>query len=291
VSSPETRRLLVVAGISMLVFLAVWAVAVGTRFGQEIDDAALTGGRSAPDAAQSTADEFLNAISAGSLIAAFAVLAVFAWIRRRPELLLLPLAVVGLSLFATELFKHVIFERPDVFVDSKHPENSYPSGHSTATIAIGLAAIVVAPPRLRTRVAIGAALLAAVGGVFVVTADWHRPSDSIGSFTLTLAMTALLLAVLRARRAAPKALAEPGEHDAASAAARVELTALLAGAALFVGSGVIASLRYGANVDWNRFHAAFLLASLVIVVAAGLCVGAFLRALPTDDARPADELG
>ena len=293
-SAPDVRRLLVLAGVALVVFFAVWVLAVGTEIGQEADDAALTGGRAAPDRAQTAADNLLRIVSVGSLVAAIAVLSGLAWLRRRPGLLLVPAAVIGLSLVATELFKHVILERPDLAVTSKLPDNSYPSGHTTVAISIGLAALIVATARLRGLVGLGAALLAAAGGVFVVTADWHRPSDPIGSFALTLAVTALVLAGLRmwrrSREGAEGEL-ETAEHGVASPAARVEITTLMVGAALFVGSGVIASLRYGSEVDWNRFHAAFLLASLVIVAAAGLTVGALLRAMASPPSRPGSDLG
>lgn len=295
-SRPEVRRLLLVAAAAFTIFVVVWVLAVGTELGQKADDAALTGGRSAPDTAQSAADELLRFVSVGSLVAATAVLSALAWLRRRPGLLLVPAAVVGLSLIATELFKLVIFERPDLIVDSNHPENSYPSGHTTVAISIGLAAIIVAPERLRGAVGVAAALLAGAGGVFVVTADWHRPSDPIGSFTLTLAVAALVVAVLRMRTQAraggpAETRQSPDGGERRPHAARVEITTLMAGAALFVGSGVIASLRYGSEVDWNRFHAAFLVAAVVIVVAAGLTVGALLRGLASPEPRHDDDLG
>lgn len=291
-SAPEVRRLLAVAGIALVVFFGVYALAVGTELGQKADDAALTGGRSAPEQAQTTADELLQIVSIGSLVAAIAVLSGLAWLRRRPELLLVPAAVVGLSLFATEAFKLVIFERPDLVLETKLPENSYPSGHTTVAISIGLAAIIVAPPRLRGIVGLGAALLAAAGGVFVVTADWHRPSDPIGSFALTLAVTALIVAALRIwRPERDTGSMRAVDGGGGSHAARVEVTTLLLGAALFVASLVIASLKYGSDVDWNRFHAAFLLASVVIVIAAGLSVGALLRALGPPAQRQRPDLG
>lgn len=290
-SAPGVRRLLAFAAIALTVFFALYALAIGTEVGQKADDAALTGSRSAPDGAQSAADNLLRIVSVGSLIAAIAVLSGLAWFRRRPELLLVPAAIIGLSLLATEAFKLVIFERPDLIVEAKFPDNTYPSGHGTVAISIGLAAIIVAPPRLRGSVGLAAALLAAAGGVFVVTADWHRPSDPIGSFALTLAVTLFVVAALRIWRPEAEAVNPPPGDEQRPHAARIEITTLLVGAALFVGSGVIASLRYGAEVDWNRFHAAFLLASLVIVVAAGLTVGALLRALAPPPSRPESDLG
>ena len=75
-------------------------------------------------------------------------------------------------------------------IDSRLAGNSYPSGHATVVVEHRpRLRSLIAPPRLRTPVGpSGAASVAAAAGVFVVTADWHRPSDAIGSYLLTLAV-------------------------------------------------------------------------------------------------------
>ena len=274
----SARNLLLLSAAALVAFLVVYLLAVQTELGQRADEAALTGSQQAPERAQDAADKLLKVVSIGSLLAATAFLSALAWLRRRPGLLLIPAAVIGLSLIATEAFKLVIFERPDLVVDPGLVGNSYPSGHTTVAVAIGLAAVLIAPPRLRTPVAFGAASVAALAGVFVVTADWHRPSDPIGSYLLTLSVAAACMAALRLWLPA-RATRSHGLPQARADAARLELTAMFAGAALFVGALILASLRYGAEVDWNRFHAAFLLGSAVTVVTAGVVTAALLRAL------------
>lgn len=274
----SARRLVLLSAAAFAAFLLVYLLAVQTELGQRADEAALTGGRQAPERAQDAASELLHVVSIGSLLAATAFLSALAWVRRRPGLLLIPAAVIGLSLLATEAFKLVIFERPELVVAPKLLSNSYPSGHTTVAVAIGLAAVLVAPPRLRTVVGFAAAALAGLAGVFVVTADWHRPSDPIGSYLLTLSVAAACMAALRLWLPAQTTRT----HELPSVrrgAAKLELTAMFAGASVFVGALVIGSLRYGAQVDWNRFHATFLFGSALIVIAAGLVVAALLRAL------------
>lgn len=277
------QRLLALAGLALFAFFALYVLAVQTEFGQRADEAALVGGRGAPDEADDAADNLLKLVSVGSLAATTAVLSGLAWLRRRPGLVLIPAAVIGISLLATEAFKLVILSRPDLGVQTDLEQNSFPSGHATIAVGIALAAVLISPPRLRWPVALGAVALAGLGGVFVVTANWHRPSDPIASFLLTLAVAALSVAALRIwhvwREGEPEPHHREGTAAGAHFAARLELLALMAGAALFVGSLVVASLRYGADVEWNRFHLAFLLASGAIVFAAGLTVGALLRAL------------
>lgn len=288
-AAPDVRRLLALAGLAFAAFVVVYLLAVQTELGQRIDEAALRGGRASPEPAQDTADRALRIVSVGSLLGATVVLSGLALLRRRAGLLLVPAAVLGVSLLAAEGFKHVLLQRPDLVADPQLIGNSYPSGHTTVAIGIGLAAVLIAPRGLRPSAGWAAAALAATAGVFVVTADWHRPSDPIGSFLLTLAVAAAVMAALRIWRpaAATRAHAMPPARDGARATARLELAALFSGMALFVGALVIASLRYGSAIDWNRLHAAYLLSAAAIVVVAGLCVAALLRALEPAPPRPA----
>jgi hypothetical protein len=215
------------------------------------------------------------------------VLGALAWLWRRPWLIVLPAAVVGISLLAAELFKVVILSRPDLFPSSLEG-NSYPSGHTTIATSLGLSVLLIAPERLRGIVAIAAALFAGGVGILVVTADWHRPSDPLGSYALTLAITAAIVAALQAW--------EPGEMAAARIegrappsatilARRLEAAAIVTGVLLFAGAVLLAALVYGPDVAWNRPHAAFLGSIAAILVAAGITVSALLRILPATQSR------
>lgn len=279
--SPRAARLAVLAALALVAFLGVYAIAVQTEVGQRADEAALTGGREVPDRARSAADRMLSLVSVGFLVAATAGLSALALLRRDPRMLLLPAAIIGLSLIATEILKLWLLNRPELIPDPKLAGNSYPSGHTTVFTSIGLAGLIVAPPRLRGTVAVLAWAAAAGAGVFVLTAEWHRPSDPIGSYLLTLAVTAAVLAVYfgRGDDGAETAEQRRGRAGPTELARRIEWTAAAAAAALFAAALLIATLRYGPDVDWNRAHAAFLLSAAAIVIAAGLVVGALLRAL------------
>jgi hypothetical protein len=280
-ATPRVARLIALSALALAGFFAVYLLAVHTEVGQRGDEAALAGVEQVPERAQSAANRMLRTVSIGSLLIATGVLTGIALLRRRPALLLLPAAIIGISLIATEVFKLWLLERPDLVVDSRIAENSYPSGHATVFASIGLAFLVVAPPRLRPWAALLAAGLAAASGVFTVTADWHRPSDAVGSYLLTLGVTAGLLALLYSR--APELAGAESEAQRArrppAVAGPIEIAGAAAAVALFLGAVLFASLRYGPEVDWNRFHAAFLLSSAALVAAAGLTVGSLLRAL------------
>jgi membrane-associated phospholipid phosphatase len=273
---------LTTALVALVAFFAIYGLAVRTEVGQHADEAALVGGRSAPERAQSGADRLLRFISIGSLAAAVIALGALAWLWRRPWLIALPAAIVVVSLLATEAFKLAILERPDLW-PSTLEGNTFPSGHTTIATSLGLSAVLVAPTRARGVVALAAALFAGGVGILVVTADWHRPSDSLGSFALTLAIAAGIVALLQARAPAELGASQmegPAHPSSTVLARRLEAAAIAAGILLFVGAVLLAALRYGPDVAWNRPHAAFLGSVVAILVAAGITVGALLRALP-----------
>jgi membrane-associated phospholipid phosphatase len=281
-------RPLAIAIVALVVFFAIYGVAVRTEVGQHADEAALAGGRSAPQRAQSGASSLLRIVSVGSLVAAVIALGALSWSSRRPWLIALPAVVVGLSLVAAELFKLVILSRPDLWPSSLHG-NSFPSGHTAIAAGLGLSAVLVAPERLRGVVAVAAALFAGGVGILVVTADWHRPSDPLGSFALTLAIVAAIVALLdRWGRGELTSIAAEGRAppSATILARRLEAAAITAGVLLFAGAVLLAALRYGPEVAWNRPHAVFLGSIAVILVAAGLTVSALLRILPPDSPSP-----
>jgi membrane-associated phospholipid phosphatase len=274
---------LATALVALAVFFGLYGVAVRTEVGQHADQAALVGGHSAPQRAQSGASRLLRFISIGSLIAAVLALGALAWLWRRPWLIALPAALVGLSLLATEAFKLEIFHRPDLWPSTLLDANTYPSGHTSIAASLGLSAVLIAPSRWRAWAALAAALFAGGVGILVVTADWHRPSDPIGSYALCLAIAAGLVAGLQ--RWAPRQLAGGRAEGMAAMSAtvlarRLEAAALGAGVLLFVGAVLLAALRYGPDVAWNKPHAAFLGAVVAILIAAGITVGAMLRTLP-----------
>src|SRR6059058_2489486 len=189
-------KALVAALVALAVFFGIFGLAVRTEVGQHADEAALIGGRSAPERAQSGANRLLRFISVGSLAAAVLALGALAWLWRRPWLVALPAAIVIASLLATEAFKLVIFTRPDLWPSTLNG-NSYPSGHTAIATSLGLSSVLIAPDRWRGTVA--AALFAGGVGILVVTADWHRPSDPLGSYALCLAITAAVVAIIGAR--------------------------------------------------------------------------------------------
>ncbi len=286
--SPEVRRLAGTAALAFVVFLGIYALAVQTHVGQHLDVAAYAGGEQAPARAQQAAGRLLRTVSVGGLAIAILLLGTVAALRRRPSLVAVPAAVIGATMIAVEIFKHVLFSRPHLLGGEAFDFNTYPSGHTATAISVGLAAVLVAPPRLRSAAAVLAFAGAAGFGVFVVTAGWHLPSDAIGADALALAVACAVMATLYA--ISPASLSRE-RHTAASAppqrlATRLELGGIAAGAAFFVGVILFASLRYGPDIDWTRVDAAYLAAMATVVFAAALAVSLLVRVLPAAPREP-----
>jgi hypothetical protein len=279
-------RLVALSIGAFVVFVLLYLLAVQTGVGQRVDQAALTGGAQAPPRAQNAAGDLLRVVSVGGLVIAIVLLGAVAALRRRPLLVLVPAAVIGITMISVEVFKKLIFTRP-VLVDGPiFLENTYPSGHTAVAISVGLAALLVAPPRLRAPVAFGAAAAAAAFGVFVVTAEWHFPSDALGSYSLALCVAAGVMAAVLALTPSREASAElEAGPDPEAVASRLERGGLLAGGLFFFGVIVFASLRYGDAIDWNRVDAAYLGSMAAIVFAAALTVSLLLRALAGEPNR------
>jgi membrane-associated phospholipid phosphatase len=84
------------------------------------------------------------------------------------------------------------------------PDNAWPSGHSTAAAALGIALVLLAPPGRRVAVAVVATAGALVVGVALVALGRHYPSDVLGGYCIAGAWGAAAWAVTR-RRAVPAA--------------------------------------------------------------------------------------
>jgi membrane-associated phospholipid phosphatase len=124
--------------------------------------------------------------------------------RERPRVALAAIALMTLAPFTSETLKPLL-AHPHVHIGlvSIGPA-SWPSGHSTAALALVYAAVLVAPSRMRPVVAgIGVAFAAVVGCALLMLA-WHMPSDVLGGYLVATFWAALALAGLRAAdRAAP----------------------------------------------------------------------------------------
>ncbi len=125
-------------------------------------------------------------------------LVAIAFARERPRVALAVAAVMTLAPLTSELLKPLL-AHPHVQIGVVHiGAASWPSGHSTAALALVLSAVLVTPSRLRPLVAsVGAVFAAAVGCALLILA-WHMPSDVLGGYLVAALWAALAVAALRA---------------------------------------------------------------------------------------------
>ena len=201
---------------------------------------------------------------------------VVALLRRRPRVALAVGALLLGANVTTEVLKHVLAApRPaSLFAGGVPPlpAASWPSGHSTAVMALVLASVLAAPARLRPAVAaLGASLAIAVGYSLLATGT-HYPRDVLGGFLVAaiwaLCAVAALLATERLR-STPRA-----SHARVSIGAALGAPGVVVAAAL-VSSLVLLLVRTHDVVSYVQAHRAFVLgatgiAALSLALSTGL---------------------
>ena len=283
----QERRFLLLAGACVLVFGLLYLLAVRTGWGQSIDNATLAGRTARPEVLRAT-DRLLNTISISALVLVGAVVVLIALVRGRPHLALTALVLVGGANFTTQILKHWVLPRPTL-VDPDPLGPSFPSGHSTVALSLGLAVVLVVPHRARVVAALGAFGYASLVGIGVVTAGWHRPSDVVGAYLVTTTWAALSAAFLLAwqgttRVRTPRQSLEP------------LVPPILAGGGLaflvvgFVGlAATLVAIRED-QLDAVRLDEAYAAALVAIVGSCLLLVGALLAAMRGVNLDPPDDV-
>ena len=210
--------------------------------------------------------------------AVFAVVfIVVALVRRRPRTALaIPVIMVGAELTTQTLKTLLAHPRIAEWLgESQIAAASWPSGHATAAMAVGLCATLAGPPRLRPAIAALGGLFAIAVAYAILALHWHFPSDVVGGYFVAATWTfAAVAAILWSQDRYPDRA--PRERGPSAAEARAPW--LVGAAVVFVGAVVLA-LRPQRSGAFATGHLTFMLAAGVIaVMAAGITLG-FARAL------------
>jgi membrane-associated phospholipid phosphatase len=207
--------------------------------------------------------------------------ALFAWgwvAGRRREALAAVALVAGANL--TGLILKVALAHPRI-----HPilgghqvdAEAYPSGHATSAMSLALAAVLVAPPRLRSNphvrvaVASGAAAYVIAVSTSLLVLGWHFPSDVLGGLLIASGFFFGAVAAIRAGAA--------GRAGAAAQRVGLAVSPGLGGAAVAVlaAAGLIALSQADELLAFARLHTAATVAALAIMaVSMGLVASATL---------------
>jgi membrane-associated phospholipid phosphatase len=162
---------------------------VGTRtaVGRHFDLSAVESGLALSGHALNSSDALLKAVSVASFVLVGGLLVGVSLFRRRFDLAAAVAVTIVGSFSTTEFLKSSLHHR-----DWAHGQlaRSFPSGHSTMALALGLSFILVTPDRRKVVVAVAAALYAAAMGAVLVFYAWHFPSDVGGGFCVATAWAA-----------------------------------------------------------------------------------------------------
>lgn len=222
---------LAVAALAAGLLAATYALLVLTATGQRLDESALTH-LAASSTPRETLADVLREVTVGSIVAVLAACVVVAVLRRQWVVAAGAVVLVAGANVTTQVLKHWVLERPSLGYEST---NTLPSGHTTVVTSLALAALLVAPRGWRFVVSLAAVTALAVTGVGTVVANWHRPSDVVAAFAVSLCWAGLVLAALSSRTA-PDA---PAARSRGLASHPITLMAGLAlSAALFLAFGV-----------------------------------------------------
>ena len=175
-------------------------------------------------------------------------------------------ALLAGSAVSTQLLKPLLaFERHyDFLGDAQVKTAAFPSGHATASMALALAAVLVAPPALRKAVAIAGGGFALGVSFSIIALGWHFPSDVVGGYLV--ATTWCLLAVAGLRVAAALRPEQPRRDPATI---RIEPRhARAAIGSLAIAAGTTGTLLLPRAADYAERHTAFAAVALAILLAA-----------------------
>ncbi|MBE3073732.1 MAG: phosphatase PAP2 family protein [Actinobacteria bacterium] len=180
--------------------LAVTAyVALRTSRGLRLDSQAMDA-VSSPAVVLHRLYDGLTWVTVGSVGLSLLACVMLAVVRRRLDLALGAVVVIGGANVTTQILKYDVLTRPEV---SAGP-NSLPSGHTTVALSIALAAVIVAPSAWRSTVAIGVSATATLVGVATVLGRWHQPSDVVAATFVCVVWAAVgLLAAALVRHRPP----------------------------------------------------------------------------------------
>lgn len=248
-------------------FVALMALAYGVGFARWADGAALQGflGLRGP-----LADEvfFRFAHIADPLpyaLIGVALMAVAAARGRYRHAAAVAVLLAGSAASSQVLKPLLAFDRHHDFLGlAQINAAAFPSGHATASMALALGAVLVAPPALRKPVAIAGGAFALAVSFSILAIGWHFPSDVAGGHVLATTWCLLAVAGLRAAAALRPERARP---ELATIQIQPHHARALVGS-IAIAAATTAALFLPRAADYAERHTAF------AAVAMGMLVGA-----------------
>jgi membrane-associated phospholipid phosphatase len=236
-----SRGLLAAAAFIAATFFALYVLAYDWHLGGQIDNRSLVGfGVIGVPLVTDVAQIVQSLCQPGPYLAISATLLIVVAIERGP---MLAGAIIVLLLAAnasTRVLKPALAAASGIHTGpiSTVGIGSFPSGHSTAAMALACALVIAAPPAWRS-------VSAAAGGLFVLILSWsilvldfHLPSDVIGGW---LVATFWALVVIAGRAILP-ARANAASQTRAASNSGVTRWSLMAVGGTLAGIGALAGI-------------------------------------------------
>lgn len=261
---PE-RSLAALVVVCALIVVVAYVGAEWTTIGQELDEGALEGHSLEDPDARDTTDRLLRTLTSSSLALVGLALAAI-------------VAILGANI-TTQVLK-VGLPRPNLLgPDGVAFGRSLPSGHATAAMSLAIALALVLPARFRALGVLPLLAWALFVGVGTLATGWHRPSDVIAAYALTIGWGALVAIVVVRRR--HRSVAEPPTAGGALGAVSPLMLAvgMVALAVGFVGAAVAALVIHVDGISTVDTHTEFVLATAAIIGSGLLLMASLLLAL------------
>ncbi len=279
--APWRARLVVLSVACVVVFAALYLLAVRTAWGQRLDGAALSGRIFSRPRVRDVTYGVLRTISISSLTLLGAAVVTIALVRGRVSRAAAAVVLIVGSNVTTQLLKHSVLGRPDLVAGPLGTRATFPSGHTTVAMSLAAALVVVVGRRHRIAAAVaGTGYAAAIGGA-TLTAGWHRPSDVIGAFLVVVAWASLGTALLVAPSERPAGRGPPPERGEPAVPLLGALGVVLLGVA-FVGAATFAVARRSHDLGAVDLRASYFAGLAAIAGSALIVMAAFLGALGRD---------
>ncbi len=159
--------------VNALFFVTKYA---GQLIDQRAFDGALLGQRSVAPMTLGLLDALPITGVAIALVASIVIVIV----RRNWWVFLVAMGAAVTANIFTQLFKHVLLDRPDLDVPG-YAFNSLPSGHTALAASSVLVVFLVSSQQTRPIVATVGAFFTAIVGISTLANQWHRPSDVVAA--------------------------------------------------------------------------------------------------------------
>jgi membrane-associated phospholipid phosphatase len=204
--------------------------------------------------------------------------------RARPRVAVAILALVFVTSVSSQLLKALLaYPRFGGEIDGGHvAAAAFPSGHSTAAMALAIGCVMAAPARMRPLAAVVGLGFALAVSFSVVSLGGHLPSDVAGAYLLAtfwglVIAAGLMWANQRWPERTVRSHAALQLRRATEAAAQVGLTATAVAGGAFValaGAALLLTRSPDALIDYARYHTSVLVVAPALAALAIALLGA-----------------